>query len=229
MRLDKFIGHASDLTRSQIHILIRQKAVSVNGVITTKSAQHVTEQDVVVLDGERILPITNRYLMLHKPAGYICANSDSGHPTVLDLIDEPNKQLLQIVGRLDIDTTGLVLLTDDGQWNHRITAPRRECAKTYRVTTADPISEQTCAAFLAGILLHGEKKPTQPAELHQLSSHTGLLTIHEGKYHQIKRMFAAQGNRVIELHRDSIGPITLDPGLAAGEYRTLSSQEIESI
>src|SRR5690606_27528414 len=101
----------------QIHTLIKQKAVSVNGLVTTKSAHQVSEKDTVTLHGEPVVPASNRYLMLHKPCGYICANSDSEHPTVLDLINEPNKQLLQIVGRLDIDTTGLVLITDDGQWN----------------------------------------------------------------------------------------------------------------
>lgn len=229
MRLDKFIGHATDLTRSRIHQLIRTGAVSVNGAIARKAAQHVQPTDEVYLDGDLIVHATQRYMMLHKPLGYICANRDGDHPTVMDLVDEPNKHTLQIVGRLDVDTTGLVLLTDDGQWNHQITSPRRECKKTYRVNTADPIDDQTPTKFREGVLLHGEKKPTQPAELCILSSHSALLTICEGKYHQIKRMFAAVGNHVVALHRESIGHISLDPQLKPGEYRTLTNEEIASV
>lgn len=229
MRLDKFIGHTSDLSRARIHILIKQGAVSVNSELAKKGAQQISEQDTVTLNGERLLPATTRYLMLNKPLGYICANIDGEHPTVLDLIHEPNKRTLQVVGRLDIDTTGLVLLTDDGQWNHRITSPRSECAKVYRVATAEPISTLTTESFNKGILLHGETKLTLPAQLQQLDSHTALLTINEGKYHQVKRMFAALGNRVTELHRENIGNIQLDPTLKPGQYRALDPDEIKSI
>lgn len=229
MRLDKFIGHTSELSRSQIHILLRQGVISVNGNVATKGAQHINEHDIVTLHDEQLRPASTRYLMLHKPLGYICANSDSEHPTVLDLLTEPNKKTLQIVGRLDIDTTGLVLLTDDGQWNHRITSPRSECAKTYRVTTADAINPDAIEQFQMGILLHGEKKPTQSAGLQLLDSHSALLTIKEGKYHQVKRMFAALGNRVTHLHRESIGSIQLDANLEAGAYRSLTMEEIKSI
>lgn len=229
MRLDKYIAHATDLTRSQIHQLVRQGAISVNAETVRKAAQQLQPDDVVRLHGEVITLATHRYLMLNKPVGYVCANHDSEHPTVLDLLDEPNKHLLQIAGRLDLDTTGLVLLTDDGQWNHQVTSPRRECNKTYRVTTAEAIDPSTIDLFQAGVLLHGEKKPTQPAQLSLLGSHIALLTIHEGKYHQVKRMFAAAGNRVVELHRESIGDITLDTNLLPGQYRSLTPQEIASI
>ena len=143
MRLDKFIGNSTDLTRSQIHQLIRQGAVSINHATARKAAQHIQANDVVSVNDEVIERLSVRYIMLNKPVGYICANHDGEHPTVLDLLDEPNKANLQIVGRLDIDTTGLVLLTDDGQWTHPITSPRRECSKTYRVTTAIAIDAQT--------------------------------------------------------------------------------------
>ncbi|HSX84724.1 MAG TPA: 16S rRNA pseudouridine(516) synthase RsuA [Cellvibrio sp.] len=229
MRLDKFIGNSTDLTRSQIHQLIRQGAVSINHVAARKAAQHIQANDVVSVNDEVIERLSVRYIMLNKPAGYICANHDGEHPTVLDLLDEPNKANLQIVGRLDIDTTGLVLLTDDGQWNHQVTSPRRECSKTYRVTTANAIDAQTADTFRDGVLLHGEKKPTQPAELQLLTSHSALLTIHEGKYHQIKRMFAAVGNHVVELHRERIGEIVLDDNLLPGEYRPLTNLEIASV
>jgi 16S rRNA pseudouridine516 synthase len=229
MRLDKFIGQATDFSRREIHILIKRGAVQVNGETVSKAALQLQVQDLVTLDDEPILQPQTRYLMLHKPAGYVCANSDSEHPTVLDLIDLPNKGSLQVVGRLDIDTTGLVLLTDDGQWNHRITAPKSECAKTYLVTTADPIDARTQTLFAEGILLHGEPKATRPAQLELLDTHCARITIHEGKYHQVKRMFAAAGNRVVTLHRESIGHIQLDPTLEQSQYRTLTPAEIASV
>jgi 16S rRNA pseudouridine516 synthase len=228
VRLDKFIGHSSDLSRAQIQRAIRRGAVTVNGEPARKASEHIAVEDCVRLDGEVIAPPATRYLMLHKPAGYLCANDDGQHPTVLDLIELPNRYSLQIVGRLDLDTTGLLLLTDDGKWNHRITSPRSECTKTYRVTTADPINKQAAEHFRAGILLQGEKHPTRPAELEQLGDCEALLTIHEGKYHQVKRMFAAEGNRVVGLHREQIGPLQLDAGLAPGEYRFLSTEEVAS-
>jgi len=229
MRLDKFLSQNSDSSRSLIQQAIKAGRVSVNDVTAKKGDQKLVGDEIVTLDGNIVEPFKTRYLMLHKPLGYVCANSDSDYPTVVDLIRMPRWQELQIVGRLDIDTTGLVLLTDDGQWNHRITSPRHECDKTYRVTTANPISDETAALFAAGVQLHGEKAPTRPAQLEFLSSHEARLKIHEGKYHQIKRMFAAAGNLVVALHRESIGSIQLDPALAPGEYRALTDDEIKSV
>jgi 16S rRNA pseudouridine516 synthase len=226
MRLDKFLSQNTDYSRSQIQQLIKAARINVNGEITKKSDTKLNGNEIVMLDGEQIIAFSQRYLMLHKPLGYVCANSDSEHPVVLDLLNLPRKQDLQIAGRLDLDTTGLVLITDDGQWNHRITAPTQECKKTYLVKTADPIAKDTVQVFAAGVQLHGEKNLTRPAHLEILGSHSARLQIHEGKYHQVKRMFAAVGNRVIELHRESIGNILLDPKLAPGEYRELSQQEI---
>lgn len=229
MRLDKFIGQATDLSRRQIHILVKQGAIQVNAEIVKSAALHLQTTDVVLLDGKPIAQPQTRYLMLHKPLGYVCANSDSEHPTVLDLLDLSNKTTLQIVGRLDIDTSGLVLLTDDGQWNHRITAPKNDCAKSYRVTTAEPIATATLAAFAEGILLRNEKKATRPAQLELLNPCEARLIIHEGKYHQVKRMFAAAGNHVTALHRESIGDINLDEDLEAGQFRSLTAEEIASV
>jgi 16S rRNA pseudouridine516 synthase len=167
--------------------------------------------------------------MLHKPLGYISATIDNEHPTVLDLLDEPNKKALHIAGRLDIDTTGLVLITDDGPWNHRVTSPRHECEKTYYVTLASDLVADAEAKLQAGILLNSETQLTKPATLERLYSNEVRLTISEGKYHQVKRMFAALDNRVTELHRERIGEIILDESLAEGEYRPLTAAEINSI
>lgn len=229
MRLDKFLSQNSDSSRSLIQQAIKAGRVSVNDVIAKKGDQKLLGDEIVTLDGKQVEAFQTRYLMLHKPLGYVCANSDSDYPVVVDLIRLPRWQELQIVGRLDIDTTGLVLLTDDGQWNHRITSPRHECDKVYRVTTADPISAETTALFAAGVQLHSEKSPTRPAQLELISSHEARLKIHEGKYHQVKRMFAAAGNLVVALHRESIGSIQLDPALAPGEYRALTTDEIKSV
>ncbi len=229
MRLDKFLSQNSDSSRSLIQQAIKAGRVSVNDVIAKKGDQKLLGDEIITLDGKQVEAFQTRYLMLHKPLGYVCANSDSDYPVVVDLIRLPRWQELQIVGRLDIDTTGLVLLTDDGQWNHRITSPRHECDKVYRVTTADPISTETAALFAAGVQLHSEKSLTRPAQLELISSHEARLKIHEGKYHQVKRMFAAAGNLVVALHRESIGSIQLDPALAPGEYRALTADEIKSV
>lgn len=229
MRLDKFLSQNSDSSRSLIQQAIKAGRVCVNDVIAKKGDQKLLGDEIITFDGNIVEAFKTRYLMLHKPLGYVCANSDSDYPIVVDLIRLPRWQELQIVGRLDIDTTGLVLLTDDGQWNHRITSPRHECDKVYRVTTANPISANTAELFAAGVQLHGEKAPTRPAQLELISSHEARLKIHEGKYHQVKRMFAAAGNLVVALHRESIGNIQLDPALAPGEYRALTAEEIKSV
>jgi len=189
--------------------------------------------DSVTLDGKSIEPPGARYFMLNKPAGYVSATVDTAHPTALELLQgEPRSLDLQIAGRLDRDTTGLLLLTDDGDWNHRLTSPARQCEKVYRVQLRDPLSPQAIAQLEAGILLRGEQRPTRPARVvitDQTDRRQLLLTILEGKYHQVKRMFAATGNLVLGLHRESIGGITLDPNLGPGAYRPLTAAEVESI
>ncbi|MCW8994509.1 MAG: pseudouridine synthase, partial [Psychromonas sp.] len=132
-------------------------------------------------------------------------------------------------GRLDADTTGLTLITDDGQWSHQITSPRRKCAKRYRVTLAQPLADNAVERFKEGIQLKSENQPCLPATLIRLSETEVLLTISEGKYHQVKRMFAALGNHVISLHREQIGKIELDKNLAAGEWRYLTEDEVNNI
>lgn len=228
MRLDRFLCHASGFSRQQVQRAVRDGAVSVNGVLIKKPDTHIAVSDTVTLDGAVMTFPSPRYFMLNKPAGYVCANTDSTHPVVTDLIREKNATSLQIAGRLDIDTTGLVLLTDDGQWNHRITAPSRQCQKTYHVTLSTPLDLSAANQLRKGILLDGEKKPTQPADLSLIDNDPCCitLTISEGKYHQVKRMFAAAGNHVTALHRHSIGNIVLDPALQPGEYRPLTATEI---
>lgn len=227
MRIDKFLSQCTEYSRSQIQQLVKASRITVNGEIVRKTEHKLCGDEQVLLDGALIEAFRHRYIMLYKPLGYVCANSDSEHPVVLDLLDIPRKQDLQIAGRLDIDTTGLVLLTDDGQWNHRITAPKQGCTKAYLVTTADPIDASVISLFAQGVQLHGEKNLTRPAQLEILNPHQARLRINEGKYHQVKRMFAATGNRVVQLHRESIGSIQLDHLLSPGQYRPLTNIEIE--
>lgn len=225
MRLDKYVAQTSELSRALVKIALRHKRISVNGVCSKDASVMIGAEDVVTLDGT-VLTLTGlRYFMLHKPVGYICATTDAMHATVLDLLDEPNKHTLHIAGRLDIDTTGLVLITDDGQWSHRVTSPRRECEKAYMATLAAPLISDAEVQFQAGIQLHHEKHLTKPARLERLDDNNVRLSICEGKYHQVKRMFAALNNRVLALHRERIGTIALGD-LAEGSYRALSAEEV---
>lgn len=226
MRLDKFVCDCTGLTRSQAGKLIRQSEVSVNGVICKQPAQQLQATDQVMLDDERLELTGPRYIMLHKPAGYVCSTDDPDHNTVFMLLDEPALDKLHTVGRLDLDTTGLLLITDDGQWSHKISSPRHHCAKTYRAWLADPVEPTAIALFAEGVMLRGETQPTKPAQLQIISPTECLLTIHEGRYHQVKRMFAALGNKVVRLHREQVGPLTLDAELAEGEYRFLHPDEV---
>ena len=227
MRLDKFLCDCSDLTRSLAGKLIRHGEVMVDGIVVKQPAFHINEQSQIEFDGVLLtLEQRNRYFMLHKPEGYVCSNEDPDHPTVFFLMDEPAMGKLHVVGRLDLDTTGLVLVTDDGQWSHRITSPRHECAKTYRAWLADPVDPAVVEQFASGVQLRGERQLTRPAELELVTPTEALLTIHEGKYHQVKRMFAAVGNKVIRLHRERVGSLALGSDLAPGQYRALTPDEI---
>ncbi len=226
MRLDKFISQAAGISRSQVKKMLKQAAVSLDGKPVSNAAAQVSPHQRITLAGRALSLPDARYFMLNKPAGYVCARRDDRYPTVLELLAEPAPHKLQIAGRLDLDTTGLVLLTDDGAWNHHLTSPRRACTKTYRVELAEPVAEAWVGAFAAGIQLQGESRPTRPARLQLLSPRRALLHLCEGRYHQVKRMFAATGNRVTALHREAVGAIQLDAQLQAGQYRQLTDAEI---
>lgn len=229
MRLDKFLAEQTGLTRSQAGKALRSGAVSVNGIIEKNSAAKISETDLICYQGEMLEWVsTGQYFMLYKPQGYVCSHDDGDYPTVFSFFDYPLNQRLHCAGRLDVDTTGLVLLTDDGQWSHRITSPKHHCEKTYLVTLADPIEAHYAEEFAKGILLRGEKSPTLPASFEAVDDYNVHLTISEGRYHQVKRMFAALGNKVVALHRWKIGDIVLDDDLCEGELRPLTTQEIEA-
>lgn len=229
MRLDKYLASVTDLSRSDAKRAIRDGFVAVEGRTVVEAQYEVAADARVALEGRMLRSALPRYFMLHKPEGYVCATKDRTHSTVLDLLHEDNIEALHIVGRLDVDTTGLVLITDDGQWSHRITAPKSDCDKTYLLRTAAPIAGDAIEQFARGLFLHEEKHRLKPARLDLIDSHNARLTISEGKYHQVKRMFGALGNAVVSLHRERIGAIVLDPALAEGEYRPLTPVEVESV
>ncbi|MFT6985969.1 MAG: 16S rRNA pseudouridine516 synthase [Psychromonas sp.] len=229
MRLDKYICQATTLTRSQAKKVIMQGRITSADTTVRNSAYKVAGNEAISLDGKLINVRTARYIMLNKPKDYICSTVDEQLPSIINLIKVDKPEQLCIAGRLDADTTGLALITDDGQWSHKITSPRKKCAKRYRVELAEPIQASAVELFKTGIQLKSENQLCLPAELELISENEVLLTISEGKYHQVKRMFAAIGNHVSELHREKIGQISLDTKLAPGEWRYLTEQEVDSI
>lgn len=230
MRLDKFLSQQLGISRTLVGRELRAGKVTVGGELVKNGAYKLTETDVVEYEGQELKQIFGpRYFMLNKPEGYVCSTDDPDNPTILYFLDEPMAEKLHAAGRLDIDTTGLVLMTDDGQWSHRITSPKHHCEKDYYVTLAEPLSADTSKQFAEGIQLHNEKTLTKPAKLEKIDDFHVRLTISEGRYHQVKRMFAAVGNKVVALHRERIGAISLDAELAPGEYRELTVEEIDSI
>ncbi|NAX48154.1 16S rRNA pseudouridine(516) synthase RsuA [Photobacterium halotolerans] len=228
MRLDKFLCTALGITRKEAGKLLKEKRIEVNGDIVKNGALKITDDCDVEFDGSTLHMTGPKYFMLNKPQGYVCSHVDDFNPTVFVLLDEVSPEKLHVAGRLDADTTGLVLLTDDGQWSHRITSPRHVCEKVYYVETADPIPASAIKEFAEGVQLRGEKDLTRPAKLEILEECAALITISEGKYHQVKRMFAAIGNKVVALHREQVGAVVLDDDLEPGEYRPLTEEEIAS-
>lgn len=231
MRLDRFLSETTPLTRSLAKRALKNGEVTLNGELIKQAATQVnTESDDVKLNGETLSLVGLRYLMMHKPVDVECTARRGLYPRVIDLIDLPKVERLQPVGRLDVDTTGLLLLTDDGQWSHRVTSPRHRCAKVYVADLAEPVEDQAAQWAIdqvaEGIMLDGEETPTQPAVLRFITPYQAELTITEGRYHQVKRMFAALGNHVSSLHRRSIGDIVLPDDLAPGEWRELTPEEI---
>lgn len=224
MRLDKFLCKSTELTRSDATQVIALGDVSVNGCIVTEARFQVHENNSVLWRGERLIARPSRYIMLHKPLNTLSSNVDGDYPSLFHCIDIERAEDLHIVGRLDADTSGLVLLTDDGRWSFEIIRPDKQCPKTYRVILRDPIAADVAEKFSVGVQLQNESKLTAPAMLKLINEREVLLTITEGRYHQVKRMFAAVGNRVNGLHREQIGDLQLD--VALGNWRFLSPQEV---
>lgn len=224
MRLDKFICKSTALNLDKATECIAAGGLSVNGDTVLEPSAQVHEDNIIMLHGERLVLRPFRYLMLHKPADTICSNMDEAYPSVFSALGIQNFDALHTAGRLDADTTGLVLATDDGRWSFNITRPNQACPKVYRVHLRDEITPDTAKRFASGMLLQGETVNTLPANLDVLSTQEVRLTITEGRFHQVKRMFAAVGNRVLSLHREQIGEVVLD--VPVGGWRELTPAEI---
>lgn len=231
MRLDKFISKATELSRKDAKRILHAEEVTVNEQVIKDGSVHVDElNDEIMWAGEPLSVATgNRYILLHKPEGFECTLKPKEYPIVTELIAVPEIASLRIAGRLDVDTTGALLLSDDGQWLHKVTSPKHHKAKVYKLTLADPMDKEQQAHAIKqlanGILLEGDQQKTRPADLEFTDDTHACLTLIEGKYHQVKRMMGYFGNRVTALHRSQIGTITLD-GLEKGESRFLTAEEI---
>ena len=230
MRLDRFLSNLPRFSRAEARLLLAAGRLSVNGQVEHDGRRDVREFDRIELDGEALQAgKPARYFMLNKPAGVVSATEHPEHRTVLDLLDEPDKHELHIGGRLDLTTTGLLIITNDGLWSRRLTEPRSRLGKVYRVQTEQPITEEYIEVFARGLYFAYEDLTTLPAELQITGSHSALLTLHEGRYHQVKRMFGHFQNKVLTLHREQMGPLRLDPDLALGQYRSLHAEEVAQV
>ena len=232
MRLDKFLSKATELSRKDCKKILHAGEVTVNGEVVKDASLHIDEVgDDIEWAGEPLsVAMGNRYLLLYKPEGFECTLKPKEWPIVTDLIDVPQLGSLRIAGRLDVDTTGALLLSDDGGFLHRVTSPKHHVAKVYELTLAEPMTEAQQAFAIQelakGIMLEDEYDKTKPAELSFSDATHAKLVLTEGKYQQVKRMMGYFGNKVIELHRASIGNITL-AGLEKGESRFLTAEEID--
>ena len=235
MRLDKYLADMGEGTRQEVKKYIRRGSVTVNGELVRSPERKVDERDQVCLDGRKVSYAAEEYFMLNKPAGVVSATEDKRDRTVLDLIQYKKRKDLFPVGRLDKDTEGLLLITNDGALSHRLLSPRHHVDKTYYVEVQGHVTEENSAAFQRGVNIGTEEEPlvTMPARLEILEAGQSLsrvrLTIQEGKFHQVKRMFLSQGMEVTYLKRESMGSLRLDDSLAPGEYRPLTEHEIKRL
>lgn len=224
MRLDFYLSHAGFGTRKEVKDLIKKQVVLINGQVVSSPSYHVQEyQDSVMVRNQMVHYQPFHYFLLNKPQGYISATEDTSSPTVLDLIHEPIPDLFP-VGRLDKDTTGLMLITNHGKLAHFLLSPKSHVEKEYRVQVDHPLHSDLPRLFQEGVILD-HQECCLPASLTILDSYQALVVLHEGKYHQIKRMFEAFGYHVMQLERIRMGTLTLSH-LEQGTYRPLTTEEI---
>ncbi|MGO8737839.1 pseudouridine synthase [Rhodoblastus sp.] len=236
IRLDRLLANLGYGSRRQISLLARAGRIRLDGEIFPDVEQRIVLDPGLAarfsLNGEELDPLPGVVLMMNKPPGVTCSRKETG-PLVFSLLPDRWRRrdpAISTVGRLDKDTSGLLLLTDDGALLHKIISPRFSTPKTYRATLDRPLRGDEAQIFAAGtLMLEGEDKKLLPAHLEALDEHTALLTLHEGRYHQVRRMFAAVGNHVTALHRVSIGGLALPDDLAPGEFSVLDAEAIARI
>ncbi|WP_101875362.1 pseudouridine synthase [Lachnoclostridium edouardi] len=228
IRLDKFLTETGSLTRSQAKEAAKKGRILVNGEAEKKTDRKIDpEKDEIVLDGKRISYAAYEYYMLNKPKGVVSATEDKKYPTVVQLIQDRKRTDLFPAGRLDIDTEGLLLITNDGELTHNLLSPKKHVDKVYLAEFEGVFPEDGKEQFQAGLILEDGVK-TMPSHI-IVNGNQARLTIKEGKFHQVKRMFQAVGCQVTYLKRLSMGSLTLDENLKPGEYRPLTNEEIESL
>ncbi|MES2826090.1 MAG: pseudouridine synthase [Pseudomonadota bacterium] len=240
-RLDRFISQHTGINSKDVRLLIAQGRLKIDGYPASEIHQFVDEFTQVILDEKVLQAKKPVYIMMNKPIGVVSATKDGKHTTVLDVLKKSldEKEILRldidnlhIVGRLDFNTSGLLLLTNDGRWSRRLTTPEHKISKLYKVTLANPIDESYIHAFAAGMHFPFENITTRPATLQIISEHVAMVTLVEGRYHQIKRMFGRFQNPVIKLHRVTIGTLTLDERdekMQQGCWRELTNEEVVAL
>ncbi len=231
MQLERLLQKHGFGTRKGCRGLIRDERVAVNGQICDDPFADIPTADLVFsVDGVDWPYAEFASLMLNKPAGYECSRNPQHHPSVLELLPRPLRERdVQPIGRLDEDTTGLLLITDDGQLNHQLSSARRKVPKIYLATTKHPLDQAQIDQLLTGVLLNDEPEPIAAAGAEIVGDHLLRLTVTEGKYHQVKRMVAAVGNRVEALHREAVGQLSLPDDLPPGEWRWLTPADLEKL
>lgn len=226
MKLDRLIAKHRQMGRTAALRAIAGRKVRVNGLVLADGHAEVDRFCKVMLDEEAVqLAERGLYLLMHKPVGWLSATKDAQHPTVLDLIDDTDKHTLHLAGRLDLNTSGLLILTNDGNWSKRLMAADFKVPKVYRVETDVPVAAEAVATFERGFYFHTEDITTLPAKLELLGERLARVTLHEGRYHQVKRMFHRVGCRVTALHRESVGALCLPDDLKPGEWRPMTPEE----
>ena len=232
-RLDRFIGEYCQISRRNVRLMLAQKRLLVDGEVVDDIGLIINKFSHIQLDGKTLQQHQAYYIMLYKPIGVVCATVDKQHKTVIDLLDHPSKYELHIVGRLDLNTSGLVLLTNDSRWSEKLMSPEHKVAKKYRVKLEQAISKSQeknyVDAFQQGMYFKFEDITTLPASLTIIDEYNVEIQLFEGKYHQIKRMFGRFQNPVVGLHRTSVGSLVLDEKLAPSESRLLTDDEVKHI
>ncbi len=225
-RLDRFISEKCQINRKKVRLLLAQKRIRVDGLIATDIDQPINKFSLISLDDQIIQSNKALYIMMHKPVGVVCATKDDKHKTVIDLLGglltPKERASLHIVGRLDLNTSGLVLLTNDSRWSEQLTSPKSKVSKHYLVTLKNPINEEYIQAFAQGMYFAFEKITTKPVTLNIIHQYQAEVILTEGRYHQIKRMFGRFSNPVTALHRTSIGDFVLDKTLLPGKSQILN-------
>lgn len=226
-RLDRFISNAiHSVTLKDVKLLLAQARIVVDGKVARDANQFIHKFSQVAFDNRILQSNSPQYLMLNKPKGVVSATKDDKNKTVIDIIEHSGKADLHITGRLDFNSTGLMLLTNDSRWSKKLMSPENKVKKVYRVVVEKPLTNDIVLAFKSGMYFKFENITTLPAQLDIISETVAQVTLIEGRYHQIKRMFGRFDNKVLELHRLSIGEFTLDKDLLPGQCRELNASEI---